>query len=625
MIRMAWHSAGTYRISDGRGGAGAASSGSPRSTAGPTTPTSTRPAACCGRSRRSTASALLGRPDRAGRQRRLESMGFKTFGFAGGRADAWEPDDDVYWGPEDEWLGDERYTGDRDLENPLAAVQMGLIYVNPEGPNGNPDPLASARDIRETFARMAMNDEETVALIAGGHTFGKTHGAGRPRYVGPEPEGRLDGQMGLGWQNTYGSGSGRHHHQRPRRSPGPTTRPAGTTSSSTSCSGTSGSSPRARPAHSSGGRRTAAAPTWCPRRSTRRPSRAADAHLRPGALRFDPIYEKISRHFLENPDAFADAFARAWFKLTHRDMGPVERYLGPRCRRGAHLAGPGARRRTRSGRPTPTSPRSSADPRLRPHVSPAGRRRGPRPHVPQQRQARWRQRCPHPPGAAAQLGRQQPGELATVCPRGHPGVQRARPGGKISLADLIVLGATSRSSRPPACAGVEVTVPLHAGSHRRHPGADRRRVVRGARARRRRLPQLRGKGTASRPEYLLVDRANLLNLSAPEMTVLVGGLRVLGANTQGSSLGVLTDRVGVADQRLLRQPARHRHEVDRHRRRPTTPSRAATGPTGESLDRHARRPGLRFQLRAARRRRGLRQRRRGRRSSSTTSSRPGPR
>jgi catalase-peroxidase len=329
-IRMAWHSAGTYRTGDGRGGGGR---GQQRFAPLNSWPDNVS----LDKARRllwpikqkygrkiSWADLMILTGNVA-----LETMGFKTFGFAGGREDTWEPDHDVYWGNEMKWLDDKRYSGDRSLENPLAAVQMGLIYVNPEGPNGNPDPVAAARDIRETFARMAMNDEETVALIAGGHTFGKTHGAGPASHVGPEPEAagsktgsRLEEQL-------------RHGQRRSIRSPvvwkspGPPRQRSGATISSGTCLATSGNSRRVPPARISGRRNMAWAPTPYPTLMTRRSGIAPSMLTTDLALRFDPAYEKISRRFLENPDQFADAFARAWFKLTHRDMGPRARYLGP--------------------------------------------------------------------------------------------------------------------------------------------------------------------------------------------------------------------------------------------------------------------------------------------------------
>ena len=332
MIRMAWHSAGTYRISDGRGGAGAGQQRFAPLNSWPDNGNLDKARRLLWPVKKkygqnlSWADLIVLTGNVA-----LESMGFKTFGFAGGRPDVWEPDEDVYWGPETEWLGDDRYTGDRDLENPLAAVQMGLIYVNPEGPNGNPDPLAAARDIRETFLRMAMNDEETVALIAGGHTFGKTHGAADPdEYVGPEPEAAPLEEMGLGWRNTFGTGKG-----------------ADAITSGLEVTWTTtptaveqrllrppvrlrvGADRRARPARTSGRPKDGAGAGTMPGPDAGSPKRAPTMLTTDLSLRFDPIYEPISRRFHENPEEFADAFARAWFKLTHRDMGPIARYLGP--------------------------------------------------------------------------------------------------------------------------------------------------------------------------------------------------------------------------------------------------------------------------------------------------------
>ena len=327
-IRMAWHCAGTYRIGDGRGGAGA---GQQRFAPLNSWPDN----ANLDKARRLLVADqaeirpedLLGRPDDTRRQRRPESMGFKTFGFGGGRADVWEPDESIYWGPEGKWLADERNSGDRDLQNPLAAVQMGLIYVNPEGPNGSPDPLAAARDIRETFARMAMNDEETVALIAGGHSFGKTHGTGDASLVGPEPEAAPIEQQGLGWISRYRSGKG-----------------------SDAITGGPEVTWTQTPTQWSNNffdnlfnyeweltKSPAGAYQWKPKGAAATIPDAHDPSKRQVptmlttdlSLRFDPAYEKISRRFYENPDQFADAFARAWFKLTHRDMGPIARYLGP--------------------------------------------------------------------------------------------------------------------------------------------------------------------------------------------------------------------------------------------------------------------------------------------------------
>ncbi len=426
-IRMAWHSAGTYRIHDGRGGAG---SGTQRFAPLNSWPDN----ANLDKARR----LLWPVKQKYGRKLSwadlmvlagncaLESMGFETFGFGGGREDVWEPEEDLYWGPEDTWLGDERYTGDRDLADPLGAVQMGLIYVNPEGPNGNPDPVAAARDIRETFARMAMDDEETVALIAGGHTFGKTHGAAdADEYVGREPEGASLEEQGFGWTSTFGTGKG----------------------ADTITSGLEGAWTTS-PARWDNNffdnlfgyeweltRSPGGAQQWRP---TDRSADGAvpDAHdpsrrhapmmlTTDLALRFDPAYEAISRRFHEHPDQFADAFARAWFKLTHRDMGPVARYLGPRCRRGADLAGPGAGRRPRPDRRRRHRGAEASHPRLGP-LGVRARRHclGLGLDVPQQRQARRRQRRPHPPRSAEGLGGQRGLRGCRPC---WPPSSRSRP------------------------------------------------------------------------------------------------------------------------------------------------------------------------------------------------------
>ena len=329
MIRMAWHSAGTYRISDGRGGGGAGQQRFAPLNSWPDNGNLDKARRLLWPVKKkygqnlSWADLMILTGNVA-----LETMGFETFGFAGGRPDVWEPDEDVYWGPETEWLGDERYTGERELEQPLGAVQMGLIYVNPEGPNGNPDPLAAAHDIRETFSRMAMNDEETVALIAGGHSFGKTHGAADPDdYVGREPEGAAIEEMGLGWKNTFGTGKGADA----------ITSGIEVTWTATPTSWSNGFFENLFGHEWELTKSPAGAHQWEPKEtSVSVPGPAADSDRRPPtmlttdlALRFDPIYGPISRRFHENPDELADAFARAWFKLTHRDMGPIQRYLGP--------------------------------------------------------------------------------------------------------------------------------------------------------------------------------------------------------------------------------------------------------------------------------------------------------
>jgi catalase-peroxidase len=552
MIRMAWHSAGTYRIHDGRGGAG---SGMQRFAPLNSWPDN----ANLDKARR----LLWPIKQKYGRKLSwadlmilagnvaLESMGLRTFGFGGGRVDVWEPDEDVYWGPESTWLGDERYTGDRELENPLAAVQMGLIYVNPEGPNGNPDPMAAARDIRETFRRMAMNDQETVALIAGGHTFGKTHGAADPnRYVGAEPEGAPFEQQGLGWKNSFGSGAGGDTITSGLEgawTPTPVTwdnsfletlfgyeweqakSPAGATQWKPKDGGGSSTVPDA---HDPGRRH---APTML----------TTDL-----ALRVDPVYEQISRRFLEHPDQFADAFARAWFKLTHRDMGPIVRYLGPEVPTEIlvwqdpvppvdhELIGPAEANALKEqilgsglsvGQLVATAWASASTFR-------GGDKRG------------------GANGARVRLEPQNawevndPDQLATVL-RTLAGIQAdfntAHDGGmQVSLADLIVLGGSAAVEQAARAAGHPVDVAFTPGRTdatqeqtdvesfvEMEPAADAfRNYV--------------GKGNRLPAEYLLVDRANQLTLSAPEMTVLIGGLRVLGANSAQSPLGVLTARPG---------------------------------------------------------------------------------
>jgi catalase-peroxidase len=547
-IRMAWHSAGTYRISDGRGGAGA---GMQRFAPLNSWPDN----ASLDKARRllwpvkqkygrtvSWADLMVFAGNCA-----LESMGFKTFGFAGGRADVWEPDEDVYWGPEDTWLGDDRYTGDRELENPLAAVQMGLIYVNPEGPNGNPDPLASARDIRETFGRMAMNDEETVALIAGGHTFGKTHGAANPEeYIGPEPEGAPIEEQGFGWRNTYRTGKGRD-----------------TITSGIEVTWT------ATPTQWSNSyfenlfgfeweltKSPAGANQWQPKDgagantvpdpedgSLTRPPTMLTTDL---ALRVDPIYEPISRRFLEHPDQFADAFARAWFKLTHRDMGPIERYLGPLVPQETLL--------WQDPIPAVTHELVGADDiaTLKGQILASGL------SVAQLVSTAWASASTFrgsdkrggANGARIRLEPQSgwevnnPDELATVL-RALEGIQeafnRSQTGDKrISLADLIVLAGGAAVEQAAKNAGHDVQVPFTPG---RADAAQEQTDVESFAALEPTADGFRnylGKGHRLPAEYLLLDRANLLTLSAPEMTVLVGGLRVLGANVQHSPMGVLT-------------------------------------------------------------------------------------
>ncbi|GAA2902417.1 catalase/peroxidase HPI [Streptomyces mexicanus] len=552
VIRMAWHSAGTYRISDGRGGAG---SGQQRFAPLNSWPDN----ANLDKARRllwpvkkkygrnlSWADLLILAGNVA-----LESMGFKTFGFAGGRVDAWEPEDDVYWGPETTWLGDARYTGDRELEEPLAAVQMGLIYVNPEGPNGNPDPIAAARDIRETFRRMAMNDEETVALIAGGHTFGKTHGAGPADNVGPDPEAAPMEQQGLGWKNSYGTGKGGDAITSGLEvtwTPTPTQwdntffetlfgyewelfkSPAGANQWRPKDGAGAGTVPDA---HDPSKRH---APTML----------TTDL-----ALRFDPVYEQISRRFLENPDEFADAFARAWFKLTHRDMGPVARYLGPEVPSETLLWQDPLPERTHELVDAEDIAALKAkvletDLTVSDLVFTAWASAS---------SFRGSDKRGGANGARIRLEPQRgwevndPDRLATVL-RTLEGVQEsfnaAQSGGKrISLADLIVLAGCAGVEKAAKEAGFEVQVPFTPG---RVDAAQDQTDVESFAALEPTADGFRnylGKGNRLPAEYLLLDRANLLTLSAPEMTVLVGGLRVLGANHQQSQLGVFTTTPGV--------------------------------------------------------------------------------
>ncbi|WP_330336233.1 catalase/peroxidase HPI [Streptomyces sp. NBC_00557] len=549
IIRMAWHSAGTYRISDGRGGAGA---GQQRFAPLNSWPDNVN----LDKARRllwpvkkkygqkiSWADLMILAGNVA-----LESMGFKTFGFGGGREDVWEPEEDVYWGPETQWLDDKRYSGNRELENPLGAVQMGLIYVNPEGPNGNPDPLAAARDIRETFRRMAMNDEETVALIAGGHTFGKTHGAGPADHVGPDPEAAGLEEQGLGWKSTYGTGKG-----------------ADAIGSGLEVTWT------ATPTQWSNGffknlfeyeyeltQSPAGAHQWVAKDA---PEIIPDAHdpskkHRPTmlttdlALRFDPIYEPISRRFYENPDEFADAFARAWYKLTHRDMGPKSLYLGPEVPEETLIWQD----------PLPEREGELIDDAdiaaLKTKLLDSGL------SVSQLVTTAWASASTFRSsdkrgganGARIRLAPQNgwevndPDQLAQVL-RTLEGIQRdfnASSGAKkVSLADLIVLGGVAAVEKAAKEGGFAVEVPFTPGrvdAGEEHTDAESFEALEptadGFR-------NYLGKGNRLQAEYLLVDKANLLSLSAPEMTVLVGGLRVLGANHQQSQLGVFTKTPGV--------------------------------------------------------------------------------
>ncbi|MFU8875436.1 catalase/peroxidase HPI [Micromonospora sp. SL4-19] len=551
MIRMAWHSAGTYRISDGRGGAGAGQQRFAPLNSWPDNGNLDKARRLLWPVKKkygknlSWADLMILAGNVA-----LESMGFKTFGFAGGREDVWEPDEDVYWGPETTWLGDQRYTGDRELENPLAAVQMGLIYVNPEGPNGNPDPIASARDIRETFRRMAMNDEETVALIAGGHTFGKTHGAGPADHVGPEPEGAPLEEQGLGWKNSFGTGKG-----------------ADTITSGIEVTWTY------HPTRWDNEffhilfayewelmQSPAGAHQWRPKNgagadmvpeahdpSKRREPRMLTSDL---ALRFDPVYEQISRRFLANPDEFADAFARAWFKLTHRDMGPIARYLGPEVPAEALLWQD----------PVPPVAHELID--AQDIAALKGQILASELSVSQLVSTAWASASTFrgsdkrggANGARIRLEPQNgwevnnPDELATVLhtlEKIQEGFNAAQTGDKrISLADLIVLAGGIGVEQAARNAGYAVEVPFTPG---RTDASQEQTDVESFAALEPTADGFRnylGKGHRLPAEFLLIDKANLLTLSAPEMTVLIGGLRVLGANYQQSPLGAFTTAPG---------------------------------------------------------------------------------
>ena len=548
IIRMAWHSAGTYRIADGRGGGG---TGSQRFAPLNSWPDNTNldkarlllwPVKQKYGQKLSWADLMILAGNCA-----LESMGFKTFGFGGGRADIWEPEEDIYWGSETEWLGDKRYSGDRDLENPLAAVQMGLIYVNPEGPNGNPDPLASARDIRETFDRMAMNDEETVALIAGGHTFGKTHGAADPsKYVGREPAAAAIEEQSMGWNNTFGTGNAEYTITSGLEGAWTTTpakwsnnyfenlfgyeweltkSPAGAHQWKPKNGGGAGTVPDA---HVAG---VTHAPTML----------TTDI-----ALRVDPAYEKVSRRFYENPDQFADAFARAWFKLTHRDMGPRNRYLGSEV--------PAEVLIWQDPIPAVNHPLVDANDvaKLKADVLASGL------SVSELVSTAWASASTFrgsdkrggANGARIRLAPQKyweannPARLSKVLDTLEviqQAFNAAQSGGKqVSLADLIVLGGCAAIEEAARRAGHAVNVPFTAGradASAEHTDVDSFAVLE---------PQADGFRNYSKKRYsvaaeeLLVDKAQLLKLTAPEMTALVGGMRVLDANFDQSKHGVFT-------------------------------------------------------------------------------------
>ena len=548
-IRMAWHSAGTYRTGDGRGGAG---NGSQRFAPLNSWPDNIN----LDKARRllwpikrkygdkiSWADLMVLAGNCA-----LESMGFKTFGFAGGREDIWEPEKDIYWGSEDKWLGDKRYSGDRDLENQLAAVQMGLIYVNPEGPNGNPDPVASGHDVRETFARMAMNDEETVALIAGGHTFGKAHGAGDPTLVGPEPEGAPIEEQGLGWRNRFGTGKGVH----------------------TTSSGIEGAW-KPNPNKWDNGyldmlfsyewelvKSPAGAHQWVAKNvkpenmipdahdpSKKYPPMMTTADL---SLRFDPIYEPIARRFQQDPQAFAEAFARAWFKLTHRDMGPRTRYLGPEV--------PTEELIWQDPIPAVNHKRINKQDitSLKSKILASGL------SVSELVSTAWASASTFrgsdkrggANGARIRLEPQkdwevnQPAQLAKVL-KTLEGIQRTfnraqKDGKKVSLADLIVLAGCAGVEQAAKNAGHKVTVPFTPG---RMDASQEQTDVASFAVLEPKADGFRNyikTNYAVSAEELLVDRAQLLTLTAPEMTVLVGGMRVLNANFGKSQHGVFTKR-----------------------------------------------------------------------------------
>jgi catalase-peroxidase len=549
MIRMAWHSAGTYRISDGRGGAG---TGNQRFAPLNSWPDNGN----LDKARRllwpikqkygrkiSWADLMILAGNVA-----LESMGFKTFGFAGGREDIWAPEEDIYWGSENTWLGDKRYSGDRQLENPLAAVQMGLIYVNPEGPNGNPDPVASGRDVRETFARMAMNDEETVALVAGGHTFGKAHGAGDPKLVGPEPEGAPIEEQGLGWKNSFGTGKGVH----------------------TTTSGIEGAW-KPNPTKWDNGyfdmlfgyeweltKSPAGAHQWVAKNvkpehmipdahdpSQRHPPMMTTADM---SLRMDPAYEKISRRFHQNPKEFADAFARAWYKLTHRDMGPITRYLGPLVPKEVLI--------WQDPIPAVDHPLINEQDiaALKAKILASGL------SISQLVTTAWASAATFrgsdkrggANGARIRLAPQktwevnQPAELAKILQK-LEAIQKdfngAQSGGKkVSLADLIVLGGCTAVEVAAKKAGVEVKVPFSPGrmdASEEQTDVDSFAVLEPAADGFRNYAR---KGLAESAAELLVDKSQLMTLTAPEMTVLIGGMRVLNASVGQSRHGVFTKR-----------------------------------------------------------------------------------
>jgi catalase-peroxidase len=544
-IRMAWHSAGTYRTYDGRGGAGTGTQRFAPVNSWPDNGNLDKarfllwPIKQKYGNKISWADLMVLAGNCA-----LESMGFKTFGFAGGREDVWEPEQDINWGSETEWLGDKRYKGDRELDNPLAAVQMGLIYVNPQGPNGTPDPVASGRDIRETFARMAMNDEETVALVAGGHTFGKAHGAGLESYVGPEPEGESIEKMGMGWINKYGSGKG----------------------GDTITSGIEGAW-KPNPTKWDNGyfetlfkyewkltKSPAGAHQWIPTDESAATT-VEDAHdpnkrhapmmtTADMALRMDPIYEPISRRYLKDFDAFADAFARAWFKLTHRDMGPISRYLGPEVPKETLIWQD----------PIPAGNANITHDEianLKDKIMSSGLT------VSQMVSTAWASASTFrgsdkrggANGGRIRLAPQNnwdvnnPSQLKNII-SAYEKIKN-ESGINISIADLIVLGGCASIEHAAKAAGHDISVPFKAGrgdATQEHTDVDSFAVLE---------PKADGFRNYKNPniqsvtEELLIDKAQLLTLTAPEMTVLIGGLRALNTNFDGSKHGVLTTQPGV--------------------------------------------------------------------------------
>jgi catalase-peroxidase len=548
---MAWHSAGTYRIADGRGGAGA---GTLRFAPLNSWPDNTNldkarlllwPIKKKYGNKISWADLMILTGNVA-----LETMGFETFGFAGGREDVWEPEEDIYWGSETEWLGDKRYTGDRELENPLGAVQMGLIYVNPEGPNGNPDPIAAARDIRETFGRMAMNDEETVALIAGGHTFGKTHGAADPgKYVGREPAGASIEEQGTGWKNTFGSGNGVNTITSGLEGAWTTTPTQWSNNYFENLFGYEWELTKS----------PAGAQQWKPKAGAGSGTvpDAHDASVKHApmmlttdlALRVDPAYEKISRRFYEHPEAFADAFARAWFKLTHRDMGPRARYLGAEV--------PAEELVWQD--PVPAVSHSLINEEdiaaLKSSILASGL------SVSELVSAAWASASTFrgsdkrggANGARVRLAPQKyweannPAQLSKVLDV-LEGIQNtfnaAQSGKAVSLADLIVLGGAAAIEEAAKKGGVTVNVPFAPGRTDASQGQTDVASFAVLEPKSDGFRNYHQKNHTALPEHMLIDKAQLLTLTAPEMTVLLGGLRVLDTNYDQSAHGVFTNRKG---------------------------------------------------------------------------------